>query len=164
LTGKRAYNFNPLGLNMPTKKYIEAGLLESGFDIDEFGKRVRDITNFSFSGEFVTDADKQKDADTLGKMDLYGNTYYLSDDRFNPLLLDNSLFRHLMSPLKEELTFLTKPFYRKHPFKRNLENNAINQRKAKWYFDATLDDFNLLYETDRYLINSIPSLLEDLKH
>ena len=127
-------------------------------------KRTKKIINYAFPKEFVTDADNQQDGDSLFKFNIIGDIYYVDDKRFNPLLLDNGIFRHLLSPLKEELTFLSKPFYRNNTYNLDASNNSIHPVRSLWYSDYTLDDFDILYNTSSYLIYSIPSFLKDIEN
>jgi len=158
------YNFNPLSLNQNSIDSIKETLHNKGYNNLEFTKRTKKIINYAFPKEFVTDADNQQDGDSLFKFDIIGDIYYVDDKRFNPLLLDNGIFRHFLSPLKEELTFLSKPFYRNDTYSLDASNNSIHPIRSLWYCDYTLDDFDILYNTSSYLIYSIPSFLSDMEN
>ncbi|WP_220387979.1 Mbeg1-like protein [Shewanella woodyi] len=122
------------------------------------------IINFNLEGEFVSDTDHQQDADVVGNLESgtlqYGDIFYLSDDRFNPIVFNNSLARHLTPPLKEELSFLSNPFNRYNPFNLDGENNDINPFNL--YVDLTLDDIDISFFLTFYAINSLPSLINDI--
>jgi len=159
----KVYNFNPLSLNQKSIDFIKEMLLSDGYNQTEFTKRTHNIINYAFPKEFVTDADNQQDGDSLFKFNVIGDIYYVDDKRFNPLLLDNGIFRHLLAPLKEELTFLSKPYFRNNRDNLNAKNNSVHPIRSLWYIDYTLDDFDILYNTSTYLIHSLPSFLNDIK-
>lgn len=163
ITNKNIITFNHLALNKKAIDFIKESIAMDGFTDKEFINRTKKIINFSFLKEFVADADNQQDADTIFGHNIIGDIFYIDDIRFNPILLDNRIFRHLLSPLKEELKFLSNPFYRMRSYDLTSNNNPINQSRASWYRDYTLDDFDILYNTSKYIVDSIPSLLEDIK-
>jgi len=159
----KVYNFNPLSLHQNSINSIKEMLITNGYNETEFTKRAKKIINYAFVKEFVTDSDNQQDGDSVFKFHVIGDIYYIDDKRFNPLLLDNGLFRHLLVPLKEELTFLSNPFFRNNTYDLNVQNNHVNPIRSLRYIDYTLDDFDILYNTSSNLINSIPSFLNDIK-
>lgn len=160
---KEIITLNHLSLNQKSIDFIKAKIDSDGYPAHTFLQRARNILNISFAKEFVTDGDSQQDGDGLFNHQIIGDIYYIDDTRFKPILLDNPIFRHLLPALKEELEFLSNPYYRINSSDFNLDNNPIHQAHAAWYMDSTLDDFDILLGTSRYIIDSIPSLLEDLR-
>lgn len=122
------------------------------------------ITNFNLQGEFVSDGDNQQDADTLGPTSRqYGDIYYLSAQRFTPLLIaNNGLTRHFTTPLREELAFLSQPVYRQYPAQVGLAFNPLNPITSQFYFDLTDDTLDVLIWQGNLAINSLPSIWQDL--
>ncbi len=164
IINKEIITFNHLSLNKKSIKYIKNRIELDGYNSNrEFRLRVKKILNISFRKEFVTDSDNQEDGDGLFNHEIIGDIYYIDDKRFKPLLLDNKIFRHLLPPLKEELQFLSNPFYRVNSYNLNSDNNSISSSRARWYIDYTLDDFDILFGVTKYTIDSLPSLIEDIK-
>ena len=151
--------FDATGINNNIYRYLSNAQGE-----EQVKENAKLITNYNLEGEFVSDTDNQQDADVVGNLESgtlqYGDIFYLSDDRFNPILFNNSLARHLTPPLKEELAFLSNPFYRYNPYNLNGSDNDINP--FHFYIDFTPDDLDISFFLTFYAINSLPSLINDI--
>ena len=159
LTDKKVYTFNHLALNKHSIEFIEHKLSQEG---DSLSHRAHNLIHFHFKGEFVADGDGQQDGDTIFKHQIIGDTYYLDDKRFHAFLFNNRMFRHLFPPLKEELEFLSNPFYRTNSLNGDLENNPVDPWRARFYYDNTWDDYDLYQGLNKYILNSLPSLVQDI--
>jgi len=159
----KAYNFDSLSLSQNTIDYIKDSLGTEGYDEEEFLVRTHNIVNYAFPKEFVTDGDSQQDGDGLFRFHIIGDIYYVDDQRFNPLLLDNGIYRHLFPPLREELAFLSNPSYRRNISDLDSPNNPVDPGRSLWYIDGTLDDFDILYGVSSYYVHSLPSFLREIK-
>lgn len=176
-----------LGGGLATVSALHSGLSSTVFDatginnniyqnlINEKGEALvklnaKLITNFNLEGEFVSDTDHQQDADVVGNLESgtlqYGDIYYLSDNRFNPIIFSHyrvlPLAKHLTPPLREELSFLSNPFHRYNPFNLNGANNDINPFNL--YVDLTPDDIDITFFAIFYIGNSLPSLINDFNN
>ena len=161
-TNQKIYTFNHLALNQRSIDFIEDRIASSGNANDSLMARARNVLNFHFAGEFVADGDRQEDGDTIFKHQIIGDTYYISDRHFHAIFYNNKVFRHLFPPLKEELSFLSNPYYRNNMSNLNLKNNQINTWRERFYFDYTWDDYDLFRSLNHYILDSIPSLIRDI--
>lgn len=163
-SGDPAVVFDSAGLANIVVDEIKSEHAARGLSGDTWLVNARGITNYNMEGEFVSDSDRQQDADTLGATNQqYGTIYYLSDDRFTPLFLfDTPLTRHFTFAIEEELEFLAQPFYRNNPYDYTGQYNGINGFRSLFYIDYTDDTADIIAWQFSYSINSIPSLLQDL--
>ncbi|GLQ73597.1 lipase family protein [Vibrio penaeicida] len=140
VTGRSTVAFDATGINDALKSHITEKL-GSEFVLT---LHAAAIDNYNFVGEFVSDGDWQQDADVIGiNAKQYGDIYYLSDAHFTPFpkfIWDTPLTRHFISPIREELNYIINPYF----------------------IDWTLDEWDILWFKVTYLINSLPSLFQDI--
>ncbi len=140
MTGRPTVAFDATGINEAIKSHI-IRLLGNSFVLS---LHAQSIVNYNFEGEFVSDGDGQQDADVLGiNAKQYGDIYYLSDRHFNPFpnfIWDNHLTRHFISPIREELHYILNPYF----------------------FDWTPDEWDIIWFKMNYVVNSAPSLFQDI--
>ncbi|MBD1556723.1 DUF2974 domain-containing protein [Vibrio sp. S9_S30] len=140
VTGRTTVAFDATGINDALKAHIKKKL-GSKYALT---LHAAAIENYNLVGEFVSDGDWQQDADVIGiNAKQYGDIYYLSDARFTPfprIIWDTPLTRHFITPIREELNYIIDPYY----------------------FDWTSDELDILSFKATYLINSFPSLFQDI--
>ena len=165
-TGTKAVVYNSLGLNMQTREILKKALIAEGYDASEFMHRARTlIKNYNFQGELASDLDKQQDGDAIGDTRQMGDIYYLSWKRFTPhFSLNTAMTRHMTTPMKEELEFLSTALYRKNIFAVDAKNNPIDKKRSKLYYDYTDDNLDISNWGVTYFFSSIPSLFKESTH
>ncbi|WP_434355524.1 DUF2974 domain-containing protein [Parasalinivibrio latis] len=163
-TGEDATVFDAAGVGDAVLGKIKDALAADGQARSAWRGNSEGLVNYNLEGEMVSDLDFQQDADTLGvDSKQYGDIFYLSADRFNPLpLADTGLTRHFTISIKEELQFLAQPIYRNNTSDYDSIDNDINSFRASFYIDWTEDTLQLLAWQVEYAINSFPSLLNEL--
>ncbi|MCP4971829.1 MAG: DUF2974 domain-containing protein [Arcobacter sp.] len=163
LTGKPAFVFDAIGQSNILIKYIRD--FQKANNLKRWKQNITKISNYNFKGEFVSDMDWQEDADTSGENSKqFGRIVYLDDKRFNPIFfLNNLLTRHFISPLREELEFLSNPLFRINRYDLNSQTNGIDDFRASFYIDSRDDTLEVIDFVIKYNLYSLPSLIRDIK-
>ncbi|KXF80712.1 hypothetical protein ATN88_07475 [Enterovibrio coralii] len=163
-TGKSATVFDATGVNKAVLQAIKSAIYNDGDKRKTWRNNAKGITNYNLVGEFVSDMDLQQDADTAGvDAQQYGTIFYLSSARFMPLpLVKNPLTLHFTVPLKEELQFLSEPFYRHNIWDHDSIDNDIDGIRSLFYIDWTDDTLDVIAWQIQYAINSFPSFIADV--
>ncbi|WP_028021708.1 lipase family protein [Enterovibrio calviensis] len=163
-TGKPATVFDATGVNKAVLREIKTAIYYDGNKRRTWRDNARGITNYNLVGEFVSDMDLQQDADTAGvDAQQYGTIFYLSSARFLPLpFVKNPLTLHFTIPLKEELQFLSEPYYRSNMWDYYSIDNDIHWFRSLTYFDWTDDTLDVVLWQLQYAINSFPSFIADV--
>ncbi|MDD1780785.1 DUF2974 domain-containing protein [Enterovibrio sp. ZSDZ35] len=163
-TGKPAIVFDATGINKAVLQEIKSAIYADGNQRRTWKENAKGITNYNLEGEFVSDMDLQQDADTAGvDAQQFGTIFYLSSARFLPLpIAKNPLTLHFTVPLKEELQFLSEPFYRRNIWDHNSIDNDVDGIRSLFYIDWTDDTVDILLWQLQYAINSFPSFIADV--